>query len=63
MSSTTAFDNTGLPYDLSAIIVNGTFDVESYRAYSPLYLSVTNVLTYSVYFAILPAAIVHTWSK
>ena len=63
MSSTAAFDNTGLPYNLDLIISNGTFDAASYQTYSPVYLSVTNVLTYGVCFAILPAAVVHTWRE
>ncbi|KAJ3558412.1 hypothetical protein NM688_g940 [Phlebia brevispora] len=61
ISTTTPYDNTGLPYDLSVIITNGTFNATSYEAYSPLFLSTTNVLTYGISFAVLPAAIVHTW--
>ena len=62
-SSTVAWDNTGMPYNLPAVIVNGTFDVTAYEAYSPLFLSVANVLTFSICFAIFPAAVVHTCSK
>lgn len=61
ISSTAPFDNTGLPYALDTIITNGTFDADAYHAYSPLYLSTTNVLSYGICFAILPAAVVHTY--
>ncbi|PSS37094.1 hypothetical protein PHLCEN_2v1060 [Hermanssonia centrifuga] len=61
ISATAPFDNTGLPYDLSAVITDGKFDNDKYQAYSPLYLTTMNVLTYSVCFGILPATVVHTW--
>lgn len=57
------FDNTGLPYDISQIITNGTFDQTKYEAYSPLFLSTTNAIAYSMCFAIFPATIVHTARK
>ncbi len=63
ISATAPFDNTGLPYDLSAVITDGKFDNDKYQAYSPLYLTTMNVLTYSVCFGILPATVVHTWRE
>ncbi|KAI0706064.1 OPT oligopeptide transporter [Cytidiella melzeri] len=55
------FDNTGLPYDTSLVITNGTFDQDKYEAYSPLFLASSNALSYACCFAILPAAVVHTY--
>lgn len=63
ISATIPFDNTGLPYDVSLIITNGTFDQAKYEAYSPLFLTTTNSLTYAVTFAIFPAACVHTFRE
>lgn len=63
ISATSPFDNTGLPYNVSMIITNGTFDQAKYEAYSPLFLSTTNAISYATCFAIMPAAIVHTFCK
>ncbi|CAL1696243.1 unnamed protein product [Somion occarium] len=59
ISAALAFDNTGNPYDVSAIITNNTFDEEKYRAYSPLYLPTTFAISYGAQFASLTAIIVH----
>lgn len=63
ISAVAPFDNTGMPFDVSQILTNGTFDEEKYQAYSPLLLSTTNALGYATCFAVLPAAVVHTFSK
>ena len=63
ISATSPFDNTGLPYDVSLIITNGTFDQAKYEAYSPLFLTTMNSLSYAVCFSVIPAAIVHTFRK
>ena len=62
-SSTVAWDNTGMPYNLPAVIVNGTFDVTAYEAYSPLFLASSNALSYACLFALIPAAVVHVYRK
>ncbi|EKM60788.1 uncharacterized protein PHACADRAFT_189918 [Phanerochaete carnosa HHB-10118-sp] len=56
ISIVTSFDNTGMPYDVTQVMNNGTFDADLYYAYSPLFLSWTNTMC----FAIFPAIIVHT---
>jgi hypothetical protein len=61
MSSHQAFSNTGLPYDPTAIITNGQFDAEKYRAYSPLFISTTAQISYAMSFAGFTAIIVHTF--
>lgn len=63
ISAALAFDNTGNPYDVSAIITNNTFDEEKYRAYSPLYLPTTFAISYGAQFASLTAIIVHIFRK
>jgi hypothetical protein len=54
-----AFDNTGAPYDPKAIFTNGTFDLEKYKAYSPLFLSMTQALSIGISFAAVAALTVH----
>jgi OPT family small oligopeptide transporter len=60
ISGYSAFDNTGMPYDPTAILSNGTFDVEKYRAYSPVFIPTTLAVAYGVAFASFAAVIVHT---
>jgi OPT family small oligopeptide transporter len=55
------FDNTGAPYNLSAIITNNTFDQAKYEQYSPLFLPITYAVSYGTIFATYPAALVHTF--
>jgi hypothetical protein len=61
ISSRESYNNTGLPYDPTAIMTNGQFDVEKYRAYSPLFISTTLQIGYAMSFAGLTAVIVHTF--
>lgn len=63
MSSPEAFDNTGQIYDPTRVVVNGVFDVDLYKQYSPLYLPATFVLGYSSVFAGLTAVISHTFGQ
>jgi OPT family oligopeptide transporter len=56
-----AFDNTGLPYNLSAVVTNNTFDLVKYEQYSPMFLPITYAVTYGTIFAIYPAVVVHTF--
>lgn len=63
MSTSTPFDNAGLPYDPSLVIINGTFNEEAYKAYSPVYISVTFVVDFMAAFAGITAVLVHTWCK
>jgi hypothetical protein len=51
-----------MPYDPTAIVTNGTFNVEKYHAYSPLYMSATLCMAYGVSFAAFAAVFVHTFS-
>lgn len=52
ISSTHSFDNTGQSYDVTRIINDdAAFDLEKYKAYSPLFLSSTFALSYGLSFA------------
>jgi OPT family oligopeptide transporter len=63
ISASIPFDNTGLPYDPSVVLTDGQFDLEKYEAYSPMFLASANALSYACCFAIMPAAVVHTYRK
>jgi hypothetical protein len=63
ISTYRAFDNTGLRYDPTAIVTDSLFDVEKYRAYSPVYISATLCVAYAVSFAAFPAVFVHTFCE
>lgn len=63
MSALIPFDNTGMPYDPSIVIVNGTFNVQAYEAYSPLFLPITFIMAYGISFAAMTSVIVHTFRK
>src|SRR6266702_3499077 len=55
------FDNTGFPYNLSAIVTDNAFDQAKYEQYSPMFLPITYAVTYGTIFATYPAVIVHTF--
>jgi len=60
MSSLHAFDNTGKLYDLQRIIDNtATIRVQAYKEYSPVYLSLTFVMSYGLSFLSITATITH----
>ncbi|KDQ54878.1 hypothetical protein JAAARDRAFT_37990 [Jaapia argillacea MUCL 33604] len=61
MSSITSFDRFGNPYDPTAIVTDGVFDVEKYRNYSPMFLSATFAVSYGPSFAVFSAVVVHVF--
>ncbi|KZT36342.1 small oligopeptide transporter [Sistotremastrum suecicum HHB10207 ss-3] len=62
ISSRTSFDNTGAPYNVSAILTpEGTLDAEAYHNYSPLFLSTTFALSYGLSFAGITSTLVHSF--
>lgn len=63
ISSSVAFDNTGMAYNATRILTNGAFDVSKYVAYSPAYLSSTLAIAYGIAFAAFSSVIVHTFRK
>lgn len=57
-----AFDNQGNPYNVTAILNDDlTFNLEKYRAYSPLFLSISFALSYGLSFASITSVIVHSF--
>ncbi|KAF8996022.1 small oligopeptide transporter [Cyathus striatus] len=66
ISSLNAYDNTGALYNVTKIIdKNATLNLEAYKAYSPLYLSATFVMSYGLSFLSITStmthAIIHFW--
>ncbi|KAF8265720.1 OPT oligopeptide transporter [Lactarius quietus] len=61
MVSSQSFDNTGSPYNVSRIINNdATFNIDAYKAYSPVFISVTFAISYCLSFATITSTITHT---
>ena len=59
--SSSVFDDTGNPYDVSKILTaDYRFDHEAYSRYSKVYLPITYALSYAVQFASLSALVTHT---
>ncbi|KAF8195689.1 OPT oligopeptide transporter [Mycena galopus ATCC 62051] len=62
ISSGGSFDNTGATYNVTRILsADSTFDLESYEAYSPLFLSMTFAISYGLSFASITATITHAF--
>lgn len=59
--SSSVFDNTGKPYDVSRILTpDFLFDEEAYKRYSRVFLPITYALSYALQFAALSALLTHT---
>ncbi|TEB27919.1 small oligopeptide transporter [Coprinellus micaceus] len=60
ISSINAFDHAGRIYNVSAIVTpDATLDKEAYKAYSPLFLSTTFILSYGLSFLSITSTITH----
>jgi len=60
--SSHSFDNTGKTYNVSRIINDdSSFNLEAYKAYSPLFLSASFVVSYGLSFASITATLTHTF--
>ncbi|KAF8237421.1 small oligopeptide transporter, partial [Tricholoma matsutake] len=69
MSSADMYDNTGNLYDLVRILNNQTtIQIEAYQSYSPVYLSITFVMSYGLSFLSISGkscmvhSIIHFWT-
>jgi hypothetical protein len=61
MSTPGLFDRFGQTYNITAVINSEhQLDIAAYQAYSPVYISVTYAMTFTVAFALTSAAIVYT---
>ncbi|KAJ3574619.1 hypothetical protein NP233_g1653 [Leucocoprinus birnbaumii] len=62
ISSFLSWDNTGAPYDFSAVVdQNVIFQPSLYSQYSPLFMSATLIVSYGAAFAAFPSVFVHTF--
>ncbi|KAG8846608.1 hypothetical protein FRB96_001952 [Tulasnella sp. 330] len=61
MSSSVSYDNLGQAYNASRVVIDGIFQPDLYKAYSPLYMPVTFAISYGLSFGTLTATMVHTW--
>ncbi|PPR08054.1 hypothetical protein CVT24_010853 [Panaeolus cyanescens] len=62
ISSRTSYDNTGHSYNVSRILnPDSTFNLEEYKAYSPLFLSTTFAISYGLSFASITATLMHAF--
>ncbi|KAJ6516399.1 glutathione transporter [Mycena sanguinolenta] len=61
LSSFLVFDNTGAPYNTSATVVDGVFDLASYEAYSPVFLTSAMCMGYFVAFVSFGSIFTHTF--
>ncbi|KAJ7098330.1 OPT oligopeptide transporter [Mycena epipterygia] len=61
LSSFQVFDNTGSPYNVTAIVVDGVFNSTLYEAYSPVFLTSAMCTGYFVAFASFGSIFTHTF--
>ncbi|KAI0247351.1 OPT oligopeptide transporter [Lactifluus subvellereus] len=59
--SSQSFDNTGNIYNVSRIInADGSFNLQAYQSYSPVFLSISFAVLYGLSFASITAVLMHT---
>jgi hypothetical protein len=62
MVSSHSFDNMGKQYNVTQIInPDSSFNIEAYKAYSPLFLSASFAIAYGLSFASITATLTHTF--
>jgi len=61
ISTFTIFDNTGMPYNITAVMTDTRFDEVKYKAYSPMYVSTVLAMYWGVAFASFTSVLVHTY--
>jgi hypothetical protein len=60
--SSHSFDNTGAVYNVSKIIdADSSFNLEAYKAYSPIFISASFAIAYGLSFASITATLTHTF--
>ena len=61
MVSSQTFDNTGNPYNVSRILNEDvTFNLDAYKAYSPVFLPLSYAVSYGISFAAITSTLTHT---
>jgi hypothetical protein len=62
MVSSYSFDNTGRIYNVSRIVnPDFSFNLQSYKEYSPLFISTSFAIRYGLSFASITATLTHTF--
>ncbi|KAJ7129141.1 OPT oligopeptide transporter [Mycena epipterygia] len=61
LSAYVSFDNTGMPYNISATVRDGQFEPDLYAAYSPIFMTSALCMAYFVSFASVGAVFTHTF--
>ncbi|KAF7310558.1 OPT oligopeptide transporter [Mycena chlorophos] len=61
LSAYVSFDNTGMPYNISAVVRNGEFDAELYAGYSPIFMTAALCMAYFLAFASFTSIFTHTF--
>jgi hypothetical protein len=62
LMSSHSFDNTGKQYNVSQIInSDSSFNLQAYKAYSPIFLSASLAITYGLSFATITAILTHNF--
>ncbi|EIM86112.1 OPT oligopeptide transporter [Stereum hirsutum FP-91666 SS1] len=60
--SSSTFDNTGASYNITKVVNSDlTFNLEKYKEYSPMYISMAYSISYGLNFAAITGIIVHTY--
>jgi OPT oligopeptide transporter protein len=60
--SSHSFDNTGAAYNVSKVInADTSFNIEAYKAYSPIFISASFAISYGLSFASITATLTHTF--
>ncbi|OCF33178.1 OPT family small oligopeptide transporter [Kwoniella heveanensis BCC8398] len=60
--SSSTFDNTGKTYNITSVVdSNLRLNLEKYKAYSPMYISMSYSLTYGLSFAAVTSIVVYTY--
>ncbi|WWD03927.1 OPT family small oligopeptide transporter [Kwoniella europaea PYCC6329] len=60
-SSASVFDNTANTYNVTRVVDDdATLDVSAYEGYSPVYMSLSSALSYSLKFAAITATVAHS---
>ncbi|EIM86107.1 OPT oligopeptide transporter [Stereum hirsutum FP-91666 SS1] len=60
--SSSTFDNTGASYNVSKVVNSDlSFNLENYKAYSPMYIAMTYSISYGLNFAAITAILIHTY--
>ena len=61
INSNSIFTNTGVLYDVRAVLTNGLLDHDKYMKYGPPFYTAANMVVYGAFFALYPFAIIYSF--